>query len=720
MNHAFTLRIVHGIGRLIFDLPGEKVNKFTGEVVEELEKLIDSLKNNTEIKILVIESAKKNIFIAGADIKEIVAIKKQSIAEKLAKRGQDVFNKLEDLPFPTVAVIDGACLGGGTEFSLACTFRVATDNDKVAIGLPEVNLGILPGWGGTQRLPKLIGLTKSLSIILTGKPFDGRKAYALKVVDALIPQEFKEEKLAQFLETIANDSEREKIFKRRKLKGLLEIALEKNPLGRAFLFYKAKKDVWKKTKGVYPAPLKIVELLQESFASPLHEGLKKERDFFSHLAITDISKNLIQLFFIGEALKKDAGEKEKIEPKPIYSAGVLGAGIMGGGIGWAFSNAHIPIRMKDIALEPLRKAYATTAGIYQKAGEHKPVPKNEIRIKMHKLSSTLDYTGFRQHDIVIEAIIEDMEIKKQAFRELENNVRENTIIASNTSTLSIHEMSSVLKNPDRFIGMHFFNPVNRMPLVEIIPGKNTSGQTIATTIALARRLKKTPLVVKDSPGFLVNRILIPYMIEATLMAQEGIDIERIDAIMEGFGMPMGPFILADEIGLDVCYKVCRILAGRLNLDTHHIELLKLMIEKQKLLGKKSGAGFYIHNSKEKYFNKDVVKLVHEVQESYNISPLQIRDKDILDRMVFRLINESGQCLEEAIIERPYYLDMALVMGTGFPPFRGGILRYVDSLGIESVMHTFHYLQERYGERFKPCMLLEDMKRNNRKFYEEAQ
>lgn len=705
-----------GIARLIFDLPDEKVNKFSSSVMDELEILLDKMSQDSSIQILVIESGKKNIFIAGADIKELEVITDSDDALNKSIKGQEVFNKLANLPFPTVAVIDGACLGGGLEFALACTYRLVTDNKKTVLGFPEVNLGILPGWGGTQRLPRLIGLMSCLPLVLGGRPVKARKAYKIKMADSIIAAEFKEEKTADFIQKILTSEGKKQVRKRRKRKRLINLLFERNPIGRVLLFKKARKDIMRRSKGHYPAPLAILRLIKKTYNKNFYRGLKQEAYYFSELAITKISKNLISIFYISESLKKDAGEKEKCIPVDIHSAGLLGAGIMGGGIAWAFSNKDITVRMKDISWDAILKGFAAMNDYYKQLLKRRKLTPGQVNLKMHKVTGTTDYSGYGNLDLVVEAIVEDIDIKKKVFSELEENIGQKTVICSNTSTLSITEMGAVLQHPERFAGMHFFNPVNRMPLIEVIQGGKTSPQTIATIIALSRRLGKIPVVVQDSPGFLVNRILIPYMIESTIMLQEGAELKRIDTLIEKFGMPMGPFILADEIGIDVCYKVSMIMADSLDLDKKGIDILRVIYEEGHLTGKKGKKGFYLYEGKKKTVNNDVSKWVKSAQKRLGISGRDLPDKDILNRLIMTMINEASKCLVEKVIERPDYLDMALILGTGFPPFRGGLLRYADDIGVARVVDTLKVLAEKYGERFNPCQMLLDMAGDKATFY----
>jgi 3-hydroxyacyl-CoA dehydrogenase / enoyl-CoA hydratase / 3-hydroxybutyryl-CoA epimerase len=721
MEKSFKLDIdAKGIGWLTFDYPGEKVNKFSTHVMEELNSVLDEVAANPSVRALVIQSAKKGIFIAGADVKEIYDIMSQGeevapLVQKLLSRGQETFNKLEQLRCPTIAVIDGACMGGGTEFSLACTYRVVTDHAKTSIALPEVNLGIIPGWGGTQRLPKLIGLQNSLPMILGGKKVDGKKAFKLKLADSIIPHEFLKDRLPDFVESCLNASGRSKILNARtNRKGIQKVQdylLEKNPLGRSLIFSQARKGIMKKTMGKYPAPLAALDVVETTYGWHLQAGLKKELDTFVNLTTkhADICENLVNLFFVNEDLKKDPQVFVDSTPKKVDVAGVLGAGVMGGGIAWLFSYKDIPVRIKDIQWDAVSKGFEAANSIYKQLQKIRKLNTGQVNLKMHKISGATDYSGFQNADIIVEAVVENMDLKKKVFAELEEKIRPDTLICSNTSALSITEMQKDLKHPERFVGMHFFNPVNRMPLVEIIPGEKTSKETVASMVSLVKKLGKTPVVVGDCAGFLVNRVLIPSMNEGLLMLEEGLEIERVDNAITHFGMPMGPFTLADEVGNDVGYKVALILNEAYG-DRMSVPPTFKKIVDAGLFGKKMGRGFYIHKGKEKTLNPEVSEILGTTRRSH------LSAEEMVDRFVLVMLNEACRCLEEKIIENPAYLDMAMITGTGFPPFRGGLLRYADSRGIPTIVQRMKEFSERFGERFKPCSLLEEMASEGKSFY----
>jgi 3-hydroxyacyl-CoA dehydrogenase/enoyl-CoA hydratase/3-hydroxybutyryl-CoA epimerase len=604
-------------------------------------------------------------------------------------------------------------MGGGTEFALACTFRVVTDNPKTSMGLPETSLGIIPGWGGSQRLPRLVGLTEGVTMIASGRPVKAPKAYKLKLADAIISQEFRKEKTEEFIQTLLKPEERKKILQARNNGGLQSLLLEKNPLGRKFLFHKARKDILSKTKGHYPAPILAVNLIENSCTLPLKQGLNMEIQTLTRDAAGgfDISNNLINLFFTSEALKKDKGVKEDVTPLTIKSGAVIGAGTMGSGIAWLFSNNKLPVRFKDINWEAVGKGYSVVWDIYSKQIRDKRIKRDEAALKFDIVGGSLDYTGFQHADLIIEAAVENLELKNKIFKELEEVIKPTAIVASNTSSLSITEMAKAFKNPERFVGMHFFNPPNKMPLVEVIAGEKTSPQTIATAVDICKKFGKTPLVVKDCAGFLVNRLFVPGANEVMWMLQEGVEESRLEKELLDFGMPMSPFVLSDEVGNDVSFKVSKVLEAAYGSRMKAPDLVQALYDK-KLFGKKTGAGFYIWKGKERSPNPEIKKILAGYPKKF----VGLPDQDIQDRFTLIMINEAARCLEEKVVENPAYLDMALIMGIGFPPFRGGLLRHADKLGIDYVVNRLKSFQETFGDRFTPAPLLLEMQKSKKTFY----
>lgn len=712
---AFQLQVdAGGIATLLFDLKGEKVNKFSLEVLEELGGIIDSLAKRSDIKALLFRSGKRDIFIAGADLNVFgPALKEPALLEKLIRNGHRTFRNIEKLPFPTVALIDGVCLGGGLECALAFTYRVVTDNPKTSLGLPEVTLGIIPGWGGTQRLPRLVGLQEGLGMILSGKPVNASKALKIHLADALVPAAFQDEYIQQFMTKILTPAGKKALLDKRSSVPFSSYLIEKNPLGRKILFSKAKSELLKKTKGHYLAPEIALNLIQESHKLDLPDGLEKEILCVLSNVDTGFSQasNLIGLFFTSEALKKSAGRNFSLEAKKIKSAAILGSGTMGAGISWLLANNDFPVRLKDLNWEFLGKGLASIHSQFKESLKYRKITPSQLNLRFRNVSGAVDYTGFKHADLVIEAATEDLALKNKIFHELEKQVSADAIIASNTSSLPISEMAKAFEHPERFLGLHFFNPVNRMPLVEVIPGEKTSEAALVTAIDLCRKIGKTPIIVSDCPGFLVNRIFMAGANEIMWMFQEGVSMQRIEKVLLDFGMPMSPFLLADEVGNDVGFKVAKTLEEAYGERMHCPEIVKLMAEKG-FYGKKNGKGFYLYNHKQPSPNPEVQKL---------LSPLHARnsnviDRDIKDRTVIAMVNEAARCIEEKVVSSPEYLDMAMIMGTGFPPFRGGVLKYADELSLSYIIAQLKNFESAYGPRFNPATSLIKMEAEGKTFY----
>jgi len=691
-----------GIATLIFDTPKSSVNVLCFDALYELEQLLVKLRADKSIKALFIESAKKGIFIAGADIKEIKAFKDSAETLKKLRHGQEIFNNLETLPFPTVAVIDGACLGGGLELAMACTYRIATNEAHTRLGLPEVSLGIIPGLGGTQRLPMLVGFTKAIELITASKRLKGDKALKLGLVDASVPAGYLGFKKEEYIKEILAGTLEAKVLKRRKgLKWYETLAPVK-----ALIAKMARKEVLKKTGGHYPAPLRAIDVLEETETMSLEDGLAVELEVFEPLATSEISKNLIELFFTSEALKKETFSTAKA--KNIESAAVIGVGTMGSGIAWALAHKDIPVRLGARKMSSIAKAMAKMMKNFESIKRRGRLTEREIGLKMDRVTHSTDMQGLGEVDIILEAVSEDPVIKNKVYASLEERVKKGAIIATNTSSLSITDLVKETKYPKRFVGMHFFNPVSRMPLVEIIAGEETSDKTVATVVSLAKRLGKTPIKVSECAGFLVNRTLLPYLNEAAKMFEEGENVEHIDKLLTDFGMPMGPFTLADEVGIDIGEKVSAILYEAYGERMKPSALLEQMTAKE-WLGKKTGTGFYSHKGKAKAHNEHLGKL--------HTSNPHLEEETILDRCILIMVNEAAKCLEEGVVDNARYLDMAMVMGTGFPAFRGGLLRYADAEGLESIVSRLQKLEKQYGERFSPAGLLVEMASKGEMFYD---
>lgn len=694
------LRVENNFVIIEFDQPDSKVNVLSAASLGEFEKIITQLSQRKDLSGACIASAKPDIFIAGADIKEIENITIAAEAEAKAKAGQKILNALEKLPFPTVALINGACAGGGLELALVCDWRLASFGEKVKLGLPEVKLGIIPGFGGTKRLPRLVGLRKGLELILSGELVGGNEALKIGLVDGLCSQS---RLLEEGINLLKQKKSKRKVFKP-KIKGLMNLFLETTYSGKFLLARQTKKFILQNTRGHYPAPLAGLRAVVKNYTSSLDAALKREARAFAKLAITPVSKNLISVFYLIEKYKKLKWTEAK--PLTIRKCACLGAGVMGGGIAQLFSAFGLPVRMKDLNFGALGRGLKQAREVYDYAVKKRKLKPHQAAFGMGLISTTTDYSGFASADLIVEAVVEDPQVKKNVFGELDLVAKDAAILASNTSCLSVAQMSEKVINKQRVAGMHFFNPVHRMPLIEIIRSKYTSDETVATLVEFSRKLGKIPLVVRDECGFLVNRILIPYLDEAGFILEEGVAFERIDRLMLEFGMPMGPFTLIDEIGIDVGSKVAYLLEAHFGERMKVPQILKTLYEK-KWFGKKSGKGFYIHKGKKKIPN-------HEI---YNFLPKSVLetpgDKDIVKRMVYKMINEAARCLEEKVCKEPSDVDLGMIMGTGFPPFKAGLLRYADSVGVTKIAADLERL------KIAPCAYLAALAKENGKFYRQT-
>jgi 3-hydroxyacyl-CoA dehydrogenase/enoyl-CoA hydratase/3-hydroxybutyryl-CoA epimerase len=706
---AFDLEIEEGgLGILTFDLPGEKVNKFSRDVLAELTGVVGRIEKEPRIRALLVSSGKADIFIAGADVKEFTTAKPEEAREGVAAV-QGLFERVARLPFPVVAAINGACLGGGTELALASDWRIMSDSKKAQIGLPEVRLGIFPAWGGCTRLPKLVGLQSALDLILTGKSLDARRAKKIGLVDEAVPAAiFSDWAKAFAREQLGRPKPRRTV---RKPMDFSEKVLEATPLGRGVIFSKAREGVMKQTGGHYPAPLEAIAVVEKSYGRAVAEGLAAEAEHIAKIFGGDVQKNMLGLFFLTEEVKKETGvEDDAVRPGAVERVGVLGAGVMGGGIAQLAADKGLPARMKDIEPKALGHGYGAAAAIWREQVSRRRLTPREMAAKMGLLSGTLDYSGFAKCDVTIEAVVEKLGVKRAVLKEWEAAVPRTAIFASNTSTLPITEIAAGALEPSRVVGMHFFNPVHRMPLVEVIRGRETSDAAVATIFSLAKTLGKTPVVVKDAPGFLVNRILTPYLSEAVALVLEGCRIEDVDAALTRFGMPVGPLALLDDVGLDVAAKAGEVMRAAFP------ERMKAggqdALAAAGRLGRKSGKGFYDYDGSKRLGPSAEAYALLRVHKPETSS---VSRDSIEARCVLPMINEAAFCLEDRIVRDAAKLDLAMIFGTGFPPFRGGLLRYADSLGAGFIVRCLEDLADRLGPRFAPSDLLQRLATSGRTF-----
>jgi len=666
--------------------------------MEELERVVDEVAGRSDVRVLVLLSGKEAGFIAGADVAMIAEVEDSVAAEAGVRFGQRVFAAWEALPFPTVAAIRGACMGGGTELALASTWRVVSDSEKTRIALPEVKLGILPAWGGSTRLPRLVGIEAALDLILTGKDLYPKKALRIGFADALFPD-------ARFLDRV-RDFALGRLEEGRGRKrsgggasGVKALLLEKNPLGRRVLFEQARKQTRAKTGGHYPAPLEALEAVRVGVEDGLQAGFNAEARAAGRLAVLPVTRNLIHVFLLMEAAKKATGV-EGGAAREVSSLAVLGAGIMGGGIAQLAAARGLPVRLKDIRAEALASGLEHAAGVFHKQVKKGRLSRDEMRRRMALIRPSLDYSGFRRADAVIEAVVEKLPVKQAVFAEVAGEVRDDAVLASNTSALSIDAIARETPRPERVAGMHFFNPVDKMPLVEVVAGERSAAWAVNTVFELTRRLGKTPVLVTDTPGFLVNRLLTFSLGEALWLLDEGVPIEVLDRAMKGWGMPMGPIALTDEVGIDVAFEVAHTLNDAFG---NRLPLPRWIdrLEEDGRLGAKNGKGFY------RYEKGERAEPDRSVYELLGVDPRSEHpdEREIVDRMVLRMVDEAARCLDEGVVRSPGELDLAMIFGTGFPPFRGGVCRYADQRGPVDVIEALERLAGEVGERYRPSEAL---------------
>jgi len=675
------------------------------ETLNELDQYADQLKiKANELDGIIFFSHKKNCFLAGADINLIASMNTEAEAAEGATLGQKIFSKIDDLKTPTVCCVHGVCMGGGLEFALSCKNIISGEDNKTSLALPEVKLGLIPGFGGTYRLPLRVGLPTALEMILSGKTIKGRKAKRIGLSAEVYPYE----KLVEFAPLYFKNKT---VNKEKKLFEKIEDLAQDNMITKKIIFQKARENVLKKTKGLYQAPLRILETMESGMGKSRNSYLEMESSSFGELCVSKQSQNLQHIFFMNERSKKYSGATSDND-LTLKRGAVLGAGTMGGGIAWLMAdNDMFPI-MKDLNEKALNLGLKQASSNFSGAVKRKKISLDEFERKMHSISAQLNFSGFKNTDLIIEAVVEKMEIKKSVFTEVENYVSDKCLITSNTSSLSVEEMASSLKNSSRFAGLHFFNPVHRMPLVEIITHENIAPETISSLYKWCIKAKKTPVVVKDGPGFLVNRILMPFLNEAGYMLEEGVSIEDLDKACENFGFPMGPCRLLDEVGIDVGSKVAKILYDGFGKRMKPSTFLNKMIDKS-LLGRKTNAGFYLYDEKGK-----VESVNDEVVSMLPTKNIKLSETEIQMRVVLPMINEASFVLDDKIVNSSEEVDLGLIFGIGFPPFRGGLLRYADSLGGDKIKDLLNkYSESVDNERFKISPYLSNLIDKKIKLYE---
>jgi 3-hydroxyacyl-CoA dehydrogenase/enoyl-CoA hydratase/3-hydroxybutyryl-CoA epimerase len=690
---------------LTFDRPDSGANIFDAATLDELNEHLDAVEKDASLRGLIITSAKKSIFVAGADLKTLLQAAKRGEMRGFIEPGQHVFNRLANLKIPTVAAIHGASAGGGYEVALACDYRVASDAPATRIGLPETGLGLLPAWGGCTRLPRLIGAEKAAEVILKGKLYSAQEALNVGLVDEIAPQD-------QLL-----DRAREKLRQGKR-------KMEERSMARS-----SRRDDRTPQRGIptsatgNPAPARAYEIINKTQSISPDESLRLELEGIVDLGKTESTQNLIRNFFLAEKYKKGAS---RTPTEKIVHAAVIGAGVMGSGIAQWLSSRGVTVILRDVAREQIDRGLANVEKIYGDAVKRGLMNQEKAKQGRARICGSTAPMELRDVQFVIEATSEKMEIKKEVFRELAMEAGPKTVVATNTSALSVSELAEVTVSPEHVIGLHFFNPVSRMKLVEVVIAKQTSDETRDRSLAFVRQIGKLPVIVRDSPGFLVNRVLFPYLLDAAELVESGRDAERIDRALVEWGMPMGPLRLIDEIGVDITIDIGNTLEKSYG-QRDHVPSILLSLRDQQMLGRKTGAGFYKYEGKVQTPNDQLLqwRVVagggdhgrgERRTRSQPASSPPATDDELSNRLIFLMVNEAARCVEEGIVDSPEDADYGMILGTGFAPFRGGPLRFAENFGITKTVEELERLA-RTEKKFTPCEILKKHARDGTKFYE---
>ncbi len=698
----------NGIAEVIFDSQSGSVNKFDKDTLAELKAVIEALNSAQNVRGAIVTSP-KSVFIVGADITEFLGMFKEPREQMIAwcEQANAIFSGFEDLPFPTAVALNGFALGGGMEMALVCDFRIASPAARV--GLPETQLGIIPGFGGTTRLPRLIGFDNAIEWIATAKPQKPEAALKVGAIDAVVEADSLKQVALQMV-TDAADGKLD--WKARRL--IKQQPLKLNKLESTMAFNVAKGVVGAKALPHYPAPMEAIRVVEESAQMSRDEALKVEHDGFVNVCQTSQARAMVQIFLSDQLLKAKAKKAAKTATKEVKQAAVLGAGIMGGGIAYQSASKGIPVVMKDINQPALELGMNEAIKILNKGVKLGKLTAEKMAKVVASITPTLDYVNVKNADLVVEAVVENPKVKDSVLQEVESIIADDAILTSNTSTISIDLLAKNLKRPELFCGMHFFNPVHKMPLVEVIRGSKTSDETVAATVAYASAMGKSAVVVEDCPGFYVNRVLFPYFRGFSLLVNEGADFRQVDKVMTKFGWPMGPAYLMDVVGIDTGYHCAGVLAegypDRMSMIEGDV-IEKLYQDKQ--YGQKTGSGFYTYGvdkkgKPKKEFVEDVFKLIGTPDKQYD-------DQEIVERMMLPLIFEVARCLDECIVATAEEADMALLYGIGFPPFRGGALKYADEVGLANIVAMAEKYQS-LGSCYEVPASFKAMAENNQTFY----
>lgn len=702
-----------GVAIVRFDGP-KAVNTISFDMAKETKELwATEIESDAKVKAVAFLSAKSSGFIAGADIADIQAIENKQDLLPIIKDGLGMFQHMKAKGVPLVCGIHGPALGGGLEWALWCDYRICSDSSKTKMGLPEVKLGLLPGFGGTQNLHPLVGLQAAMDMMLTGKDIRPDKARKMGLVDEVVGEASLESRTVQVAAELAAGT----LKRQPRKKSWINWVIEDTSLGRSQVWPKVRAMVDKNTHGNYPAPYAIMDCVKNGIE---HDSTKYdyERERFAELAATPESEALIGIFDGMTSLKKlDAGETGR--PRPVRKVAVLGAGLMGAGIAQVTAEKGYEVLLKDRDEAGVSKGEAYVQGNWEKKLKRRRMSQYQFNMNRSNITPLTDGTSswhrhFSQADMVIEAVFEDLSLKRKIVAQMEDLTPEHCVFASNTSAIPIAAIAGGARRPEQIIGMHYFSPVPSMPLLEIIPHAGTSKETIAAAHAVGTKQGKTCIVVKDVAGFYVNRCLGPFLVEVSALIRDGVSLEQLDGAMTNFGMPVGPITLADEVGIDITSHVARFLSEAdlgVRMTGGDISVMENMIDKG-WLGKKSGQGFYTYEGKNKTINEEVRSYI----KGFVKQDLKLSERDIQDRIVSRFVNEAAKCLEDEIVASPTVGDIGLVFGTGFAPFRGGPFRYLDQMGTKAYVDRMNTFADRYGPQFEPCDLLKEYAASGKKFH----
>jgi 3-hydroxyacyl-CoA dehydrogenase/enoyl-CoA hydratase/3-hydroxybutyryl-CoA epimerase len=717
-----SVRIEAGIAHVEIDIEGESVNTLSTPMTDRFEEIVDGLRHETGLKGAVISSGKPDNFIAGFDLEELRELRDDPASLRtLIERGHRLMDDLERLDIPVVAAIDGECLGGGLEVALACSGRIASDREATTLGAPEVKLGLIPGLGGTQRLPRLINPQTAVRMMLTGEELGAERAEREGLVDEVvhpgIVRKVAAARARELHRTGDNGADRTRVS----ISSLQEIFAD--PTGEAVklvaesparrvMFEHVREMAREQSGDHYPAPFRAIDVVETGFRDGFEAGIEAETDAFVELAQTDVSRNLTDLFFMQRELETDPGVAEEAQPRDVDKIGVLGAGLMGAGIAQLAAYEDYAVRLKDRDFDGLGWGMDYCRGLFDDLVEKGKLTEPMADVRFGNISGTTDYTGFDHCDLVVEAVFEDLALKQSVLEDVESRIDEEAVVATNTSTLPISEIADAAEHPERVLGMHFFSPVHKMPLLEIIRTDETRDEALATALEVGHRLGKTCIVVDDGPGFFTSRVIGAYINEAGWILQEGASVEAIDEAMKNFGFPVGPMKLVDEVGFDVAVKAADTLQTAFSERWDAPTTLETLAD-QGRKGRKNEWGFY------RYEEGEATEIDPSVYDLLPGGPdrKSVDHELVRERCWLAMLNECAYCLQEDVARRPRDVDVGVVFGLGFPPFRGGVLRHADAVGIETVVRKLERLADEYGDRLRPAPLLKQKARRDETFYD---